>query len=139
MRTRAFPLIAATTLASAAPLAVATAATPAPVAAQAVTIYHQKDSGSTVKTLADSTFRVRLEVCGDCGSSLKLIAPNPRVLRVEHRSITSTAKPPAVGGEQFETWTFKARNPGTASIRVTKRSASGKVSPRFHLTIHVTK
>jgi predicted secreted protein len=138
MRTQALTLIAATAFASAAPLTSAAAATPAPVAAQAAPVYHQKDSGRTVKTLTGDTFQIRLEVCGDCGSSLKLTAPAPRVLRVEHRSITSTAKPPAVGGEQFETWTFKARTPGSASIRVSQRTASGKVSPRFHLTVHVT-
>jgi predicted secreted protein len=138
MRTRALALIASTALASATPLAAVAAATPAPVAAKGA-VYHQKDSGRTVNAFVGKAFKVRLEVCGDCGDSLKLITPSPRVLRVEHRSLVSTAKPPAVGGEQFETWTFEAKNPGKATIRVTQTSAQrgGKTSPRFHLTVKV--
>jgi hypothetical protein len=140
MRTRALALMTTTALASVAPLAAVAAATPAPVAAKPV-VYHQKDSGRTVKASVGKAFEVRLEVCADCGDSLRLIAPNARVLRLEHTSVTSTAKPPAVGGEEFETWTFKPKNPGSAAIRVTQRSAEkgGKVTKRFALKVHVIK
>jgi predicted secreted protein len=139
MRTRTLALVASTAFASAAPLVSASAATPAPVAAT-VRTYHQMDSGRTVTAFVGKPFKVRLEVCGDCGSSLKLVSPNTRVLHLVRRSITSTAKPPAVGGEEFETWTFEAKNAGKATIRITKRSAEqgGKVSPRFHLTVKVS-
>lgn len=135
MRTRTFTLLAATAVAVAAPTATATAAT------TNVPVFHQKDSGRSVTELVGKVFKVRLEVCGDCGSSLRLITPDTRVLRVVNRSLKSTAKPPAVGGEQFETWTFKARNPGTAKIAVTQKDAEkgGKVHQRFELTVHVTK
>jgi hypothetical protein len=139
MRTRALALVATTTLASVVPLAAATAATPAPVSAKTA-VYHQKDSGRTVAAVVGKAFKVRLEVCADCGDSLKLALPSKRVLRLDHTSIKSTAKPPAVGGEEFETWTFEGRNPGLTTIAVSQRSAQkgGKVTRRFTLRVRVS-
>lgn len=140
MRPHALALITTTAIASVAPLASASAATSAPAAAKTV-VYHQKDSGRTVKAVIGKPFEVRLEVCGDCGDSLKLALPAKRVLHLDHTSIKSTAKPPAVGGEQFETWTFEGRNPGVATIAVSERSAEkgGKVTKRFTLKVKVSK
>lgn len=134
-------LTAATVLATAAPvLGVATAAHARPVA-KAPVVYRQKDSGRTVTAFVGKPFKIRLEVCGDCGDSLKLTSANTPVLHMTHVSLTSTAKPPAVGGEQFETWTFEARKAGRAAIRVVERRAEkgGKTSPRFRLTVRVSK
>jgi predicted secreted protein len=120
----------------------------APVAASAsagstptkVEVYTLKDSGRSVSVLRGKTFRVRLQNCGDCGEQWVISTrPRPRVLSLVSRHETSTAKPPAVGGENHTIWTFRADEPGRTTMAMSEHSAEkgGKVIKRFRLTVTV--
>lgn len=137
MRPRPFVLAAATAIAMSTPF-VATA-TAAPATAK-VTTYSIKNSGQTVSMVRGTVFKVHLHYCGDCGDSWSFAQkPAPRIVAFEGRKNTSTAKPPAVGGENDGYWTFKATGPGTTKIRLAEHSAqkSGQVTKRFTLTVKV--
>jgi predicted secreted protein len=129
-------LLTSAFLAASAPLAAPAAATSnAPV-------YKQSASGSTIHPALDSKFKVRLKVCEDCGDHWEFAhKPDKDILkRVKHTDVSS-ATPPAVGGINTETWTYKAVRHGKTTIQLVRRSASHhqKVTKRFNLTVKVKR
>jgi predicted secreted protein len=105
-------------------------------------VYKQSASGSTIHPALDSKFKVRLKVCEDCGDHWEFAhKPDKDILkRVKHTDVSS-ATPPAVGGINTETWTYKAVRHGKTTIQLVRRSASHhqKVTKRFNLTVKVPR
>jgi predicted secreted protein len=105
-------------------------------AASAAKVYTHADSGDTVHVASGTKFKVRLKVCETCGYRWSF-ANHPRksVLRLEHKSDVSSAKPPAVGGINTVTWTYQAVHAGKTTMKLVERSPAGKVAKHFRLTV----
>ncbi|MGN6474687.1 MAG: protease inhibitor I42 family protein [Mycobacteriales bacterium] len=129
-------------MASALLVAAPVAATPATAAATStVHVYHQKDSGRTIHITRGEKFKVRLKACGDCGDSWSFShRPAKTIVKYLGKTTRSTATPPAVGGEDIVTWTFKGVGAGTTKIGLAEHAASqgNKVIKRFSLTVKVS-
>ena len=103
-------------------------------------VYKQADSGRTVGLTYGSKLKVRLKVCEDCGDRWSFAhRPDAKTLKLVHKTDVSSATPPAVGGINTVTWTFKGVGYGKTTLKLVKRSASQgqKVTKRFSLTVNV--
>lgn len=105
-------------------------------------VYTHADSGKSVKLAHGTTFKVRLKGCGDCGLFWTISHhPDPGVVKqVGHKVVKPVAKPPAVGGYDHTTWTFKTVGNGATTMRMAEHDAKNhnKVVKRFKLTVQVT-
>jgi predicted secreted protein len=102
-------------------------------------VYTHADNNETHHLQVGQTFKVRLKACGDCGDSWHWkVRPDSDVLKVTDRKSVSSATPPAVGGINTITWTFKVVGKGDTELRLVERSAQhrNKVVKRF--TLHIT-
>jgi predicted secreted protein len=107
-------------------------------ASSSTPVYTQKNSGQTVSATVGSKFKIRLKACGDCGDSWSFKQRFDRtVVKLVRTNKTSSATPPAVGGIDTLTWTYKVVGGGTTTVRMVERSASDhqKVIKRFTLTV----
>lgn len=138
MKTR-LALVASASTALACSLA-GIASAQAAVTATSPVVYHAGSSGKTVIVTQGTTFKISLEACGDCGDSWSFShRPASSIVKVTGHKTVSEAKPPAVGGQDHQIWTFKARHNGTTTIRLVERSAekSNKVIKHYSLTVKV--
>lgn len=104
-------------------------------------VYTQKKSGQTVSATVGSKFKIRLKACGDCGDSWSFSRRfDKNIVKLVRANKTTSATPPAVGGIDTLTWTYKAVGGGTTTVKMVERSASQrqKVIKRFTLTVRVT-
>jgi predicted secreted protein len=138
--TRARLLIGAAALATiATPLAAAASPSATSVG---TTTYNGTQSGKTIMVKPGAVFKVHLHYCSDCGDNWVFSRkPAATTVAFEGRKNTSTAKAPAVGGENDGYWTFKAVGKGTTTIGLAEHSAEKKddaVIKRFTLTVKVS-
>jgi predicted secreted protein len=141
-------VIAVTTAALAGSFASAASAQPAQNSAaqssaaqgSAIRVIHYSDSGKTIVVKEGKTFEVKLEACGDCGSRWSF-AHRPRnyILGVTGNKTVPEAKPPLVGGNDHQVFSFKAKRNGKTTMRLVERSAekNNTVIKRFTLTVKV--
>ncbi|HVX70188.1 MAG TPA: protease inhibitor I42 family protein [Mycobacteriales bacterium] len=123
--------------ASAFVVAFAPVAEPASAAA-ATKIYTHADSGRTVGVSHGAKFKVRLKVCETCGYHWSFAKrPDKHVIVLKHKTDVSSAKPPAVGGINTVTWTFKAVGKGKTTMRLVEHSPAQQVTKHFRLTVKV--
>jgi predicted secreted protein len=121
--------------------ALVTAAVPLTETASASTgtpVYRQSDSGRTAHVALGDKFKVRLKVCEDCGYRWSFAhRPDKSIAKLVRKTDVSSAKPPAVGGINTVTWTYKGVGTGKTRLKLVERSPSQEVTKRFTLTVSV--
>lgn len=107
-------------------------------ASSSTPVYRHSDSGRTVQVTRGDKFKVRLKVCEDCGYRWSFAhRPDKSVIKLVRKTDVSSAKPPAVGGINTVTWTYKGVGNGTTRLKLVQRSPSQEVTKRFTLTVQV--
>ncbi|HWC36213.1 MAG TPA: protease inhibitor I42 family protein [Mycobacteriales bacterium] len=99
-------------------------------------VYTKADSGHTEQITKGTTFKIRLKNCADCGDAWSFKTKfDSRYVKLIGKTKKSSATPPAVGGIDTDTWTYKVVGKGTTTVKMVQKGPSQKVIKRYTLTI----